>query len=295
MKYFLPIFLTFFNVSFAQVSLIGALNIKGAGIYSYKLVLKPKGISSQIVGYSITDMGGKNETKSSIIGSYDSLKREITFKETKVLQSKVKVASNEVFCFVNGKIKGHKVKNQIVYQGEFKGYGNDGKTICAQGEISMVDKQNLVNALSQVEQKDESIGLLKKQLTKNEDPIELNETKQEDIQENIVTKEQGIHLKWRGKTVTLQVWDDGHYDEDKVSIVLNGKTIANGLILKLSPMEYVLNLEAGENRLIIKALNEGKVSPNSAKISLTDGEGKNHSVLSYNNKGDESEITLEVE
>jgi tetratricopeptide (TPR) repeat protein len=76
----------------------------------------------------------------------------------------------------------------------------------------------------------------------------------------------------------LQVWDHSREDLDRVTITLNGKTVANNLTLRKAVKTIALRLDPGANQLAVRALNIGdpalqkrwKLDPyNSAALSIS--------------------------
>lgn len=70
------------------------------------------------------------------------------------------------------------------------------------------------------------------------------------------------------RNVRMKIWDHGSEDGDIVSIHLNGAQVGAGKITKAGGI-INLNLVSGENKLVVKAHNEGSSSPNTAAIQLT--------------------------
>ncbi|WP_293890650.1 hypothetical protein [Flavobacterium sp.] len=67
--------------------------------------------------------------------------------------------------------------------------------------------------------------------------------------------------------------DFGDPDGDVVRIWLNGEIVINAITLESGYREIKLDLRNGQNLLVIEALNEGTVSPNTAQFSIFDDKG----------------------
>lgn len=67
--------------------------------------------------------------------------------------------------------------------------------------------------------------------------------------------------------------DFGEPDGDVVRIWLNDAIIIEAITLESSYREIILNLRNGQNLLVIEALNEGIVSPNTAQFSIFNDRG----------------------
>ena len=68
--------------------------------------------------------------------------------------------------------------------------------------------------------------------------------------------------------------DFGEPDGDVVRIWLNDEIVINAITLENGYREIQLNLRNGQNLLVIEALNEGIVSPNTAQFSIFNDKGE---------------------
>lgn len=71
--------------------------------------------------------------------------------------------------------------------------------------------------------------------------------------------------------VTAKIWDRGTVDGDIITLYLNGEDILDNYTTSKSKKEVQLHLRAGENYLVMYAVNLGKVPPNTASIEIEDG------------------------
>lgn len=73
----------------------------------------------------------------------------------------------------------------------------------------------------------------------------------------------------------LYVWDDKQVDGDSISLYLNGEWILKDFSIqkKKKSIKIILDPEK-DNYLIMYALNEGKMPPNTCAVSLNDGTGE---------------------
>ncbi len=70
---------------------------------------------------------------------------------------------------------------------------------------------------------------------------------------------------------TIMVWDHGAVDLDTVSINLNGEWILENYGLQKSAYQIQVNLQPGDNYLMLYAHNLGTTPPNTASIKIDDG------------------------
>jgi hypothetical protein len=133
----------------------GAVKLNGSDktIISYRLVFTEN--NGILKGYSVTDLGGDNETKNIVSGSYNRKTKEISFKEETILYTKSKY-SQDMFCFVNfaGKVK--LVETNTKLEGNFKGlYRNKKK--CIDGTITLIGSNKLYKTLTKLNNKIQKI------------------------------------------------------------------------------------------------------------------------------------------
>ena len=68
--------------------------------------------------------------------------------------------------------------------------------------------------------------------------------------------------------------DYGEPDGDVVRIWLNGEVVIDAMTLESGYREIKLDLRDGQNLLVIEALNEGMISPNTAQFSIFNDKGQ---------------------
>ncbi len=89
----------------------------------------------------------------------------------------------------------------------------------------------------------------------------------------IVSKERKVVEKesftTKSKLLTVAVWDNAGVDGDIITLTLNGKVVLDHLLLDKCHPAFQLNLEPGENILVMKAENLGTSPPNTASFMFT--------------------------
>ena len=253
----LSLFLILAKNSIASDTLYFAGSIKITKSIAYKYFLRfTIDKKNQLHGYSLSDPGGPSETKTKISGSFDSVKKTISFQENIVLRSKVDLKSNDL-CFVRATLVLNKNKLVETLAGNFSGFKIDKVTECADGKINLIntdrakvilntwDEQNKFNDNSKKIALESSVKLL------------------------TLSNEKGKSIHITGNTVKLIVWDNGQVDGDKISITLNGINILNDYTLtaEAKVMEVPLSGNAIDTLKII-ALNVGTIAPNTAAIKI---------------------------
>ena len=80
--------------------------------------------------------------------------------------------------------------------------------------------------------------------------------------------------------ITLWLWDNGEYDGDTLSVILNDRPVLVGHELTRKRYKLRVDLLPGENHLLIVAHNEGRVSPNTASVVVRAGNRRQQLLLS---------------
>ena len=68
--------------------------------------------------------------------------------------------------------------------------------------------------------------------------------------------------------VLLRIWDNATEDGDSVTVILNGKVVADCIEIFHEPKTFTLTLQPGQNVVEILAENEGRDPPNTASFSF---------------------------
>jgi len=206
-----------------------------------------------ITGTSLTAKGTTDETKCKIRGKYNRKTREIYFYETVVIRSK-STLQNLNFCLLSARLSRKETKSTILYSGNLTGTIRGSKKKCASGTMRIERKKKKRAPISE-----------KKVVRQKEKPIPID-----NLFSNINNKKIARYTL-KSNIAKLNIWDDANEDGDRVSIYLNGKIILENYELRREKKELMLKLPAGPKKyfLKIKALNEGKASPNTSRIRIT--------------------------
>lgn len=260
---------------------VGILKLNDTATISYKINVK-KLSGGVIKGYSITDLGGKYETKSSIVGKIIKSKKEISFKETDIIYTKSEVKKYD-FCFVNfnGNLKGtDKIK------GKFKGLYKDGAS-CLDGEILLVNAKKITKMAAKYDTK---IQKSKKfdAVTKSKVYIE---KAMDSLHINILKENENISFFANSKSIKIKVYDPKKEDGDRIAIHLNKIKLFDNIEVLNKEKVFNIELKNKENSLEIEALNEGDYAPNTANFELIDDENSIKATTTLK-KGKRTKITI---
>ena len=230
----------------------GIISITNGNPIAFEINLtQEKGI---VNGFSITDKGGKNETKSDISGIYNRNTKTYKLNETQVLSTKSEADLN-TFCHINLVVK-EKGKFQLKrYEGTFVGLFTNGDT-CASGDIVLMEKERLEKITEKVENKIEKYK--KKQ------------TNSEVLDTKVLKEGDEMYIQWNSNKLTIYIWDANTEDGDKVNLSINDKIILSDYITRKKRKKIKHHLKRGENKIKIEAINVGENPPNTSRIELVD-------------------------
>ncbi len=286
--FFLIFNIIFFNCCYGQETtnfeFIGTLQMPDGIVITYKLNFKeiPEG---KIEGISITDFYGENNTKSTIIGTYNRKENKISFRETENISTKSSSDVSE-FCFIHVKdAKIKTVKGKSIIQGNFKGEYRNGSS-CVDGYLYLIGTDFLEQLSKEV---------LNSTHFKNEDSLNLAKQKYTDLikktGENRLQKNEILNLNWTSEEIILEIWDPMKVDHDEISIFINEKKVLENFVIKQEKKIVVIPFK--EDVCIIKmvAISEGDEPPNTANIILRDDDIFTPIVTNLK-KGEATSVTL---
>lgn len=242
---------------------IGSIMLEDKRSYTYKLHFEAD--SPSLVGYTVTDLQGALETKSRIKGRYNSKKKQITYEETAIIKSKAKIGPDD-FCLVHTQLKLGKKLGMPTLRGSFTGYKTDGTTVCAKGKIALIGEEALQKKLEALVPKDSSIKSMFK-----ESPSEVVAIPTKEFVPHLRKLSPGAStdINTDASYATVEIWDSEANDGDIISISCNQELILNKYSITTTPKVLKINLKEGLNTLTLKAIDEGKEPPNTAKLKIT--------------------------
>jgi len=229
----------------------GVIKLNDSSFIPYKLSLIQ--ITNSIIeGSSITDEGGKYETKSKISGTYDSDSKILKFKEFDIVYTKSPYEELD-FCFVHfeKKIKNFNKLEKIT--GNFLGQYVDG-TKCIDGKLLLADTQKLEQKISKLKKKYNKPKFHKKKI----DSVKLQP----------ITKGEDLNVFVKSKTLILQIYDSGKIDDDQINLYINNKLVLENFSIKKEKKSIPITLKKKRLSIKVVAINEGASPPNTVKIEV---------------------------
>ena len=257
MKFRLTISLVFIvQISLSQVKehkYLGSIVPENNIPMSFSLdLIEKNGIVS---GYSITNHGTKDETKSEIQGVYFKDDKSFQLQETQIIYTKSEAPINS-FCYIrmNLKLKNRFTKKQL--EGNFSGNFLD-SIECAKGKILLAEK-----------------SIIEKKIKKIEKKIEKQTKKDEIIETSILKDGDSLSIKWQAKYITIKIWDSNKEDGDKINLSINEDIILDNYETKNKAKKIKYKLKEGRNKILIEARSLGNSPPNTSRIELIDKKKK---------------------
>jgi len=249
--YKLVILIILSKVSFCQnfYSFRGVLILENDQIINYSLNLIEK--NGKISGFSLTNIGLEDETKTEINGIYFKYENEFQLNEKNNIYTNSS-KEPEKFCYISMNLKVRDFKQKSL-EGTFIGNFDDGKE-CARGKVLLMEEKKIKKILKKIENNNINNRLKVKKIiaTKN---IQTQDT---------------VKIEWESDSIKINIWDSNQEDGDKINLKLNDKTILNNFVTNKNKKTINLKLKKGKNFLNLVAVNEGLSPPNTSKIELID-------------------------
>ena len=242
-----------------QLVFLGSVIVSGGKSYPYKLFINDS--DGTLTGYSVSDIAGADETKTLIKGSKNTGKKQLTFRETKLVYTK----SATEMCYLHSTLKAGTMQGAATLKGNFKGYRADGKTACGKGKLMLVGAQDILDKLLEIA-KEDSTPTASKVATHHAE---------KSINEAEITKilpGNSIEILCSSADVEIEIWDAKSNDGDIVTLLQDGKPLLEQY--KISYRHKVLTVhisESGSTQLQLVAINEGNEPLNTARIKITSG------------------------
>ncbi|HJN63175.1 MAG: hypothetical protein QGG97_02905 [Flavobacteriales bacterium] len=207
-------------------------------------------------GYSLTNIGNPDETKSNLSGIYFKKDKSFQLQETQILSTSSE-ADLSTFCFIHANLsfKGRLGNKRL--EGDFVGFFINNDT-CASGKILLMEKEKLEKKIKKVKKKIEKF---------EEKRATVLKTKQLKDGEDFV-------VKWENDNLKLFIWDANEEDGDRIRLKINDEIILYDYTTKRKRKKIKYKLKEGENIIEIKAISLGTSPPNTSRIELVDSKTK---------------------
>ena len=228
---------------------LGTIILENNKPMSFSLdLIEKNGIVS---GYSLTNLGTKDETKSEIQGVYFKEDKSFQLQETQIIYTKSEAPINS-FCYIRMNLKQKNRFTKKLLEGNFIGNFLDSSE-CAKGKILLAEK-----------------SIIEKKIKKIEKKIEKKLEKEEIIETKILKDGDNLNINWKAKYLTIKIWDSNQEDGDKINLEINSELVLDSYETKNKAKKIKYKLNEGKNKIIIEATSLGKSPPNTSRIELID-------------------------
>ena len=242
------------NAQESQFNYLGTLLLPNSTAISFSIHFNEE--NGVVNGYSLTNIGNPDETKSYLSGIYFKKDKSFQLQETQILSTSSE-ADLSTFCFIhtNLSFKGRLGNKRL--EGDFVGFFINNDT-CASGKILLMEKEKLEKKVKKVKKKIEK----------------LEEKKNTVLQTKQLKDGDDFVLEWKNDNLRLFIWDANKEDGDRIRLKINDEIILHDYTTKRKRKKIKYKLRKGENIIEIKALNWGSSPPNTSRIELVDSKTK---------------------
>lgn len=264
-RLFLAFFISFNSISYAQTyEYLGVIKLNDTALIPYRLAFTET--NGEISGYSLSDLGGKHETKSNIRGTYIKKEHKLVFQEYDIVYTKSPIDELDM-CLVNFEGSLRNLEKNKVFSGDFKGLYPDGKS-CLDG---MIIVSNAKKVEARIAKFDKKIQKSKKVSQEVKDKISLKRSI-DTLTMSTVKADENLNVFVKNTETTLVIYDAGKVDDDRVQISINGTIILDDYSILRERKRIPIQLEKGTSKIEVLALNEGTSAPNTVKVEILDGD-----------------------
>ncbi len=261
--------------AFSQYRLKGFLGVEGGESFHY--VMEFTDSSGYINGYAYTYQTKKKDVKARIEGRLDKENKTLRFRETELLYNHG-FESYATICLIQAELKFVKEEEGNVFKGGIT-TSDITQILCSGGSIVINDAEGirtLFEPLATENNEGKSVDatpMPPKQVKYVYDTAVVPVKKDFPALEKMRKLTEGAEavLYWNTDSVTLQIWDGGKPDGDRVSVQIGENVHLNRYLLVKEKKELQLPFTEKEITIVVKAENEGNEPPNTAHLILKDG------------------------
>ena len=244
---------------------IGVIKLSDSAFISYRLAFEE--VDGRIEGYSLTDMGGKHETKSNIKGRYDETEKILSFQEYDIVYTKSPLEELDMYmCLVSFEGKLRNLKKNKAFSGDFKGVSAEGNA-CPEG---MIIVSNAQKADKRIEKFDKKVQKSKKISQEVKDKISMRRAI-DTLTMSVVKKDENLNVFTKTKNVIISIYDAGKVDDDRINLYIDGKLILENYAILREKKEIPITITKESTTVKVTALNVGDSAPNTVKVEILDG------------------------
>lgn len=273
----------------------GYMGVQGGESFHYDLRLKDS-VRNILSGYSSTYQNPENDVRTYVVAQLDRDGKTIHIKENTIIQNN-NFKSRATICLVEVQLKYSNLDKNLF--GTLITMTADNGANCSKGSISFSNKEEIdhlfnpsvINptpsalpaAIAAAPRKTARVvydTVTTRRNTPSPTPQIPTLPKQA-----IITEGQDKTYQWNSDEIVFEIWDGTTVDNDRVTILLNGTEVLKDYMLTKNKKELRLPVGGNELNIIsILALNEGSEPPNTANITIKDGDVA-YDIMAHNKFG----------
>jgi hypothetical protein len=268
-----------------NIMLTGHISVSGGEAFAYTLVFSDS--ANILTGYSVTTQGGDYEAKATIVGRINPASHTLTFKETGIIYTHG-TQTGGLMCLVAAELTYTLGSGGHILRGSFSG-SDMGNAICGTGTITFTNSNNAI--LSSLFSATAAVAEAPAQ-KKPQGIVVMNDVPERPAAINKITAGMERMYEWHNNTVIIDVWDGGNIDGDVITLLYNNTPVLAHYTLTRDKKQLRLPLSGNDvNVVAIVAENEGSEPPNTASMTLTDGDVR-YNILAYDKVGQQALIKI---
>ena len=243
----------------------GFIQTNDSVIFPYEI--KVSRLGNLIEGHSISDKGGKSETKTAFIITKEN--GRLFFKEDKIVYTKADYSTFDDFCLVTFESDEKRFFNSKRLTLDFKGVFNDNSP-CINGKLSLVSNDFIQKSFSKTEKRISNSKILEKKFgdTLVEVKNKIKEVKSIFIDNQEVNLLKNDYLKFNiYESYKVYIKDFGIVDKDKINIKINNNK-ESIVIIEDKAYYFKINRDKRKNIIQITGLDAGDLPPITAQIVI---------------------------
>ncbi|WP_299214526.1 hypothetical protein [uncultured Dokdonia sp.] len=242
---------------------LGVIKLNDTSFISYRLAFEE--VDGKIDGYSLSDIGGKHETKSNIKGTYNKDENVLIFQEYNIVYTKSPITEFDM-CLINFEGKLRNLKKNKAFSGNFKGLYPDGKP-CRDGLIIVSNARKVEERIAKFDTK---VQKSKKISQEVKDKVSMRRTL-DTLTMSVIKKNENLNVFTKTKNVIISIYDAGKVDDDRINLYVDGKLILENYSILREKKEIPITITKEFTTIKVTALNVGDSAPNTVKVEILDG------------------------
>ncbi len=254
------------NLAFCQsdtYEYLGVIKLNDSAFISYKLAFEET--DGKIQGYSLSDLGGKHETKSNIKGTYDITDKRLSFNEYDIVYTKSPLGEVDM-CLVHFDGKLRDLNRAKAFSGSFKGKYPDASS-CLNGELIMAASERVQERIAKLDRKIQKSSKVSQELKDRVSAKRSVDT----LTMSIVKNRENLNIFTKTKNVTVSIYDSGKVDNDRINLYVDDTLLLEDFVIEGAKKNIPITITKPVTEIRVEAIDEGTSAPNTVKVEIKDG------------------------